>query len=287
MVGRALQLALREMQRHFSDRRVLAGMAVVAVLLGFTGPFGTFDQLKLGPRIAYWAAIVVSTYGFGRAVATFVSRLFGLKVQRAWARVLVFGALTGVPVTLAVLAVNFAAFGMSGLDPLSLWLQCTLIGMGVITITEIFDSSRRVVPAGTLPLASASAMPAGETPAGAVAIEATMATHPPATDVTPPILDRVPLPSRGALWALVVQDHYVEIVTSRGRTLVLMRLGDAIREVGAAPGVQIHRSHWVALGAVATVVKAGGKPAVELPDGRRLGISRGYMDAARAAGLVI
>lgn len=277
MVGRALQLALREMQRHFSDRRVLAGMAVVAVLLGFTGPFGTFDQLKLGPRLAYWTAIVVSTYGFGRAVATFVSRLLGLKVQQAWARVLVFGALTGVPVTLAVLAVNFAAFGMIGLDPISLWLQCTLIGMGVITITEIFDGSRRVVPAE----------PAASPPLGSAAVGASMALDPPAAGVTPPILDRVPLPSRGALWALVVQDHYVEIVTARGRTLVLMRLGDAIREVGATPGVQIHRSHWVALGAVARLVKADGKPAVELPDGRRLGISRGYTDAARAAGLVI
>ena len=282
MVGRALQLALREMQRHFSDRRVLAGMAVVAVLLGFAGPFGTFEQLNLGPRIAYWAAIVVSTYGFGRAVATFVSRLFGLRVHHAWARVLVFGALTGVPVTLAVLAVNFAAFGMTGLEPLSLWLQCTLIGMGVITITEIFDNSRRAVPAGTMPAA-----PTGVVPERASALEATMAPEPSAADTAPPILDRLPLPSRGKLWALVVQDHYVEIVTERGKTLVLMRLGDAMREVGNTPGVQIHRSHWVALPAVARVVKPEGKPAVELPDGRRLGISRGYLDAARAAGLVV
>ncbi len=279
MVGRALQLALREMQRHFGDRRVLAGMAVVAVILGFAGPFGTFDELKLGPRIAYWAAIVVSTYGFGYAVAMFISRLFGLKVQKPWLRVLVFGALTGVPVTLAVMAVNFAAFGSSGIEPVGLWLQCTLIGMGVITITEIFDRSD----------SRGTAAPAGAVPAGALPETAAMLEAPtaPVADATPPILDRVPLPARGKLWALVVQDHYVEIVTERGKTLVLMRLGDAMREVGVLPGVQIHRSHWVALGAVAKVVKAEGKPAVELPDGRRLGISRGYMDAARAAGLVV
>jgi hypothetical protein len=33
-------------------------------------------------------------------------------------------------------------------------------------------------------------------------------------------------------------------------------------------------------------VKSGGKPAVELPDGRRLGISRGYLAAAREAGIL-
>lgn len=267
MFGRALQLALREMQAHFADRRVLAGMAVVAVLLGFAGPFGTFDELKLGPRIAYWAAIVISTYGFGYAVAMLISKLFGLQVRQPWARVLVFGAVTGVPVTLAVMAVNLAAFGSSGIEPLSLWLQCTLIGMGVITITEIFE--RRAQPA--------------EAPVGA-ALQGEAAV---AAEATPPILDRVPLPSRGKLWALVVQDHYVEIVTERGRTLVLMRLGDAIREAGGTPGVQIHRSHWVALPAVARVIKADGKPAVELHDGRRLGISRGYMEAARQAGLLV
>lgn len=259
VVGKALQLALREMQAHFGDGRVLAGMAVVAVLLGFAGPFGTFDQLSLGARLAYWAAIVVSTYGLGYAVALFVSELFGLRVPKPWARVLVFGALTGIPVTLAVMLVNLVAFGSTGIAPLGLWLQCTLIGMGVIAIGEIVEGS--VKPGSPEAAAPTIAAP-------------------------PPILDRVPLPSRGELWALVVQDHYVEIVTSRGRTLVLMRLGDAIREVGATKGVQIHRSHWVALPAVAKVTKPDGKPTVELPDGRRLGISRGYLAAAREAGLV-
>lgn len=259
VVGKALQLALREMQAHFRDRRVLGGMAVVALLLGVAGPFGTFEQLGLGARLAYWAAIVVSTYGLGYAVALVAASLLGLRVRQPWARVLLFGSLTGVPVTMAVMVVNLAAFGSTGIAPLSLWLQCTLIGMGVIAISEILGASR---------------------PTPVVAVPAATPEQP------PPILDRVALPSRGALWALVVQDHYVEIVTERGRTLVLMRLGDAIREAGATPGVQIHRSHWVALAAVSRVVKADGKAAVELPDGRRLGISRGYMDAARAAGLL-
>jgi len=257
--GKAVQLALREMQEHFGDGRVLAVMAVVALLLGFAGPFGTFEELSLGPRLAYWGAIVVTTYGLGYAVALVMSAVFGLRVRQPWARVLVFGAVTGVPVTLAVMAVNFAAFGSTGFAPLSLWPQCTLIGMGVIAISEIFGAAH---PA---------------------AVDAAKAAPPP----PPPILDRVPLPARGALWALVVKDHYVEVITERGRTLVLMRLGDAIREVGATPGVQIHRSHWVALPAVTKVVKTDGKPAVELPDGRCLGISRGYLAAAREAGLLV
>ena len=44
--------------------------------------------------------------------------------------------------------------------------------------------------------------------------------------------------------------NYVEVWTERGTHLVLMRLSDAIRETAGENGLQIHRSHWVALGAV-------------------------------------
>ena len=60
----------------------------------------------------------------------------------------------------------------------------------------------------------------------------------------------MPLPQRGGLLALSVEDHYVDIVTDKGKTLVLMRLADAMKETGSVAGLQIHRSHWVARGAV-------------------------------------
>jgi len=96
----------------------------------------------------------------------------------------------------------------------------------------------------------------------------------------------VPLPQRGRLLALTVEDHYVDIVTDRGKALVLMRLADAIREAAPVPGLQIHRSHWVALDAVSRTERSAGKVIVELSNGLRLPVSRGYMAMARDAGLV-
>lgn len=77
------------------------------------------------------------------------------------------------------------------------------------------------------------------------------------------------------------------MLTDKGSGLLLMRLSDAICETAGVDGVQIHRSHWVALAAVQRVVRADGKPFAELASGRRLPISRGYMAAAKAAGLVV
>ena len=89
-----------------------------------------------------------------------------------------------------------------------------------------------------------------------------------------------------ALLALIVEAHYVDIVTERGKTLVLMRLADAIRETTGVPGLQIHRSHWVAHAAVVKAHRADGKVQLELSNGLRLPISRGYLPAAKEAGLV-
>jgi DNA-binding LytR/AlgR family response regulator len=103
----------------------------------------------------------------------------------------------------------------------------------------------------------------------------------------PPILERIPHPQRGALMALSVQDHYVEVVTEKGTSLVLMRLSDAIKETGAVAGLQIHRSHWVARDAVKRVIRTDGKVSLELRSGIRLPVSRGYLDAVKAAGLLV
>jgi DNA-binding LytR/AlgR family response regulator len=64
-----------------------------------------------------------------------------------------------------------------------------------------------------------------------------------------------------------------------------MRLADAIRETGMVPGLQIHRSHWVAKDAVAKVHRSEGKLMLELRNGMRLPVSRSYLAAARDAGL--
>jgi hypothetical protein len=60
-----LQLALREMQQAYRSPRVLLGMGVVALILGYAGPFDTFRELGVLPRSAYWTIIVFVTYGVG------------------------------------------------------------------------------------------------------------------------------------------------------------------------------------------------------------------------------
>ena len=160
--------------------------------------------------------------------------------------------------TLVVLSVNAIAYGARlTINPFELWADCAVISVAVVAAT------------------TALVRGAPEQPAIAV------------VQAPPPILERIPHPQRGALMALSVQDHYVEVVTEKGTSLVLMRLSDAIKETGAVAGLQIHRSHWVARDAVKRVIRTDGKVSVELRSGIRLPVSRGYLDAVKAAGLIV
>lgn len=262
MDGKGMQLALREMRQHFSDPRVLAGMAVIAAILGFAGPFGTFGRLETLPRIAYWTAIVFLTYAAGYGVGVLLGAPVRRHTDNPAVRVVLLGLAAGLPVTAAVVLVNLIAFGAdasTGLELGVLWIYCTLIATGINTLSELLA-------------------PGPDSRAGPDARPSAAAAS---------ILERVPLPQRGRLLSLSVADHYVEVVTDKGEALLLMRLSDAIREADPEPGLQIHRSHWVAHAAVSRVVRASGRPSVELIDGRRLPISRSFIADAKAAGLLV
>src|SRR5579871_3715121 len=75
------------------------------------------------------------------------------------------------------------------------------------------------------------------------------------------------------LLSLTAEDHYVRVTTSLGSDLILIRLSDAIAEIGAEKGQRVHRSHWVAQGAVASVDRQNGKTAFVLTNGEVIPVS--------------
>ena len=262
MDRRPMHLALREMQATFTAPRLLIGMAAITLVLAVSGPFNTFAVFNPAERLVYWLIVVIATYGVGRGAAALLLATIGARIASPIWRNVLAGAATGIPVTLIVVAINLVAFGgTTGIDPLLLWLSCTAISVVVMVINLLVSSPG--------------------TAAGAPVVAATP------TSPTPPLFDRIPHPQRGGLIAMTVQDHYVEVVTTKGKTLLLLRLSDAIREVAPVAGVQIHRSHWVALDAVQRVTRVNGKMAVLLSNGQQLPISRGYLPEVRAAGLVV
>tara|TARA_R110000868_G_scaffold411515_1_gene704962 strand:- start:32736 stop:33665 length:930 start_codon:yes stop_codon:yes gene_type:complete len=82
-------------------------------------------------------------------------------------------------------------------------------------------------------------------------------------------------------------DHYVEVQTRAGTTLLLMRFADALEELEDIGGLRIHRSHWVARQAIRRVLRQDRALLVEMVDGARLPVSRSQQGGVRAIGLEV
>ena len=253
-----LQSTLRELHSLSRDGRAWIVLGVLSLVVGMIGPFGTYEAIAVVPRLAYWGAIVLGTSAVGTFGASFFQHLLAPRFNRHVVALLA-GALAGPLIAAMVGLINLAVFGpgVTVIDLLTLAIYCTLISAAVTLVSAVLEKP-----------ASATAAP----PAGAA---------------QPALLDRVPRAQRGRLIHLAVSDHYVDVTTDKGTSLVLIRLSDAIRETAPVAGLQVHRSHWVALDAVRRGTRQGGKPMLELESGALVPVSRTYLEAVRAAGFVM
>jgi len=78
----------------------------------------------------------------------------------------------------------------------------------------------------------------------------------------------------GDLISISSELHYVRVLTTDREVMFLYNLKDAIDELPANSGVQIHRSHWVSREHVRELVKKDGASECILSNGRRLPVSR-------------
>lgn len=87
--------------------------------------------------------------------------------------------------------------------------------------------------------------------------------------------------------------HYMEVVTSSGRALILYRLRDAIEEMaaldadhneqtGSVSGLQCHRSYWIAFAHIARLQAQGREGLLVMNNGRSVPVSRRYLATVKA-----
>ena len=252
------QHALREIRSAFTSRLTLLVLVAVIALLGISGPFGTLEQLAFGPRLAYWAVIVPSTFGIGMAVSAFVAHSLRHSEQTMLVASCIIVS-TAISVGVAVLLINWLAFGIA---PFDLTYVGPLLASVMATAAVIAGILHYVSGLNDLPAQKNAPM------------------------TTLSLMERIPLEKRGPLVSMSVQDHYVEVTTTAGSSLLLMRLTDAMREAGGTDGLQVHRSHWVTRAHVVAAERDADKALLTLSDGRILPASRSHIKALKEAGIL-
>lgn len=220
------------------------------------GPFGTWWAMPLGGRILFWSGLV--------ALGLVIVIALRLGIQRWlprwtgwWETALLAPGFTLLFTPVLWTIVEVVSGGTHGMDPGKMAFAVLMV--------PVFTRALRNVAEGIRGDAAQDASP-----------EASR---------EPPILRRLPETSGRRILRISVRDHYVEIVTDRAIQSVLMRFSDAIVETEGIPGLQVHRSHWVAEDAVRAVERVRGRMFLTLEDGSRVPVSRGFRDAVEGAGL--
>jgi len=246
----------------------LATALALALSFAVLGPFGTYTDLSVPMRYAYWTGLVLIGYLNILLAAHAVTALRpGLRHRWALAAVTL---VSSVPTTLAVAWVESVTRLAHPVPPSvfpSLYGTVALVQvLMMLFLTRLQPSlsalllHRRHIPAPPVP-ETAAAMP------------------PP----LPAFHRRIPPHLGQDLLALTAEDHYLRVVTSAGSDLILMRLSDALAELGEQAGLQVHRSWWVAHGAVQALERSQGRLSLKLKNGLEVPVSRTHAAAVRAA----
>lgn len=197
---------------------------MAVVLVAMAGPYYTLEGLSFPERLVYWGV----TIPLSTLVMTFLS-VFAYRVTEEtslhWAFVAILAGLGGVlPVVGSVylseaLATGFKPGWFAGVGVIQLAMHVTPALIGVtLLVNALFEfdviGTERSAPAATRPQ-------------------------------TTLLQGKLPAHLGHEIVTMRAQDHYVEVTTPKGSAMILMRLGDAVRDLEPLGGVQVHRSWWV------------------------------------------
>lgn len=115
----------------------------------------------------------------------------------------------------------------------------------------------------------------------AAAAGAPAAPPPTADDLREALFGRVPEMLGRDIVYVSVSGHYINVVTTEGSCLILMRLADAVAALGDS-GMQVHRSYWVAHRHILGVQQLDGRMMLRLTGGHQLPVSRAHRLAVNA-----
>lgn len=242
----------RQCAATFGSAGTLGLLVLTAFFAGLAGPFGTYDAFAPLERHLYWLLVVAGTAVAGHFAGTSTEVLLARRGLPLRLRLPIAAAVAAMPVYCIVVAILLAFGsrpGVSGL--LVVFAQCAAVTMGIALLPSFLAGNAKR----------------------------------PRSPVAPKLMRRLPPARRGRLIRLAAQDHYVEVVTARGSTLVAMRFRDAIAEAAPEAGAQTHRSHWVARHAVCGRGRMDGKPVLLLSEGSKVPVGRTFRTAVRNAGL--
>ena len=246
---------LRDLHWH------VPGVLLLSVVMAVTGPFGTYWTMSVWARLAYFCSLGLVNWVQILVLAAWFGRLEPIDRWPVYARMTLVGLIGSVPGSLEVIvAHNWFAQPIPWRAFPYIYPDNAFLTVVISVLVGLFIEQRLHAKADAERARVAELPQAG-----------------------PDFFRRIPPALGHELLALEMEDHYLRIHTAVGSDLILLRLRDAMAELGPTRGRQVHRSWWVAEGAVAESER-GTRPLLVLRNGLKVPVSKSFRDQAKEVG---
>jgi hypothetical protein len=256
--------------------RMCAIALLAGVLLGVIGPFGTFESMSTVTRFSFW----VGGIAVGMIIhiplyyaAAFLGPQYRLP---AWAWVSGSAVIAAVPMTFVINGIFATMLGATNLDDMAqLYPFVFAISLPMQWVSYWTRDRGEVVA----PVTHAHA------PIQTVAEVLPVVAAPPAVaPTTAKLIARLPARIGRDIVCLEMEDHYVRVHTALGDAMIHMRMADAAQELEGIDGMIVHRSFWVARGAITGWSRDGKTLTLTLSNGKSIPVARDRQPLVKAAG---
>lgn len=233
----------------------LAVVTVIGLFLAVLGPFGSFFNGPVQQRIPYWVGMAwCGALVYGTAVRVVAAQRWSR--TRGWLALAAVVLISTGPFAMFSFWVASSIWPVlktaPGLSPVVWYGEGLLTAAPQVALFYALHQRRRA--------RRAKAVGGATAPAALLGVRS--------SDVL----------------CLSMEDHYVRVHTATGSNLVLATLAQGIAALAGAPGLQVHRSWWVAEKAVAAAVVEGRNVRLRLTNGVLAPVARTSVAAVRAAG---
>lgn len=235
------------------------------VVATVAGPFGTFLGMDLLERAFYWGLVTTGGILFGYAMYATALMILGEKHPFLFDPFVAFLIAVILGPMIWLLRTSLQPDAPTGLINLrGVVFNTFVISFGVLALR------RQICRLTPVPLRSG--------------LRDTLGAN---TFPGPRLLRRLEEDVRAPVLRLSANDHYVDVVTTRGAQILRLRLSDAIDEMEPAEGCCVHRSHWVARDAIERVERENAhKMFLLLKNGDRVPVSRTYRGNLEDMGII-
>lgn len=244
---------------NWTEKAVVV-IAAIAILT-MTGPFGTYDDLRLPARIAYWT-LAVAGVGLVMNLLAYFSLYLPIVQRMPWPiRMVVWVIVGAAPGALVMMGVVWVFVGVEAASGPFYRFYIKLCAISsVIALTDLRPYA----------LAGRQSPPEPEKPS---ADDAEIRKF----------LNQLRHEIGNDIISITTQDHYLAVVTAGGEDLIYGKIGEAEKSLASLPGIRLHRSHWAAIEHIDRLRRNGSSYFAILSDGRELPVSRSNLERVRAA----